>query len=74
MMKYCVVYTVVARIKTLNNKLEAQTKSHFSVVYVGYIQVIMNARLTILVRFQFKNNLYNLDVLNEVKDLLRSGR
>ena len=27
----------------------------------------MNARLTILVRFQFKNNLYNLDVLNEVK-------
>ena len=67
MMKYCVVYTVVARIKTLNNKLEAQTKFHFSVVYVGYIQVIMNARLTIFVRFQFKNNLYNLDVLNEVK-------
>ena len=29
----------------------------------------MNARLTILVRFQFKNNLYNLDVLNEVKTL-----
>jgi len=23
----------------------------------------MNARLTILVRFKFKNNLYNLDVL-----------
>ena len=67
MMKYCVVYTVVARVKTLNNKLEVQTKFHFSVVYVGYIQVIMNARLTILVRFQFKNNLYNLDVLNEVK-------
>ena len=39
MMKYCVVYTVVARIKTLNNKLEAQTKFHFSVVYVGYIQL-----------------------------------
>ena len=35
MMKYCVVYTVVARIKTLNNKLEAQTKFHF----VGYIQL-----------------------------------
>ena len=67
MMKHCVVYTVVARIKRLNNKLETQTKSHISVVYVGYIQVIMNARLTILVRFQFKNNLYNLDVLNEVK-------
>ena len=66
MMKCCVVYTVVARIKTLNNKLEAQTKFHFSVVYSWLHtvkKVIMNARLTILVRLQFKNNPYNLDVL-----------